>query len=195
MPWTKINYPASMKKLSAAVRTKAIEIANAMLRENKKLIEGIIIATAIKHAKDLAVKSEKKIKSAPKKKTKVAAKKKIKSAVKGKVKSAAKKKIKSPAKKKAKSVVRKETIMPVAEKIKIPVTETAPPETVTPAEDLHSAPGQGGMHPVTTLEAHQIENGFHHREEVSFQQENQKVKAAMSSRKNSKKNFRFMRAR
>jgi uncharacterized protein YdaT len=33
MPWTKTNYPDSMKNLSEKVRNKAIEIANALLDE------------------------------------------------------------------------------------------------------------------------------------------------------------------
>lgn len=33
MPWTKTDYPNSMKNLPAAMRNKAIEIANALLEE------------------------------------------------------------------------------------------------------------------------------------------------------------------
>jgi hypothetical protein len=36
MPWTKTDYPNSMKNLLAAVRNKAIEIANALLEERPK---------------------------------------------------------------------------------------------------------------------------------------------------------------
>ncbi len=56
MPWTKTNYPASMKNLPEAVRTKAIEIANALLK-NKNSEDGIAltIATAISQAKEWAV--------------------------------------------------------------------------------------------------------------------------------------------
>jgi len=53
MPWTKKDYPASMKKLPVAVREKAIEIANALLEE-KRMDEGIAIATGISRAKDWA---------------------------------------------------------------------------------------------------------------------------------------------
>jgi uncharacterized protein YdaT len=53
MPWTKTNYPNSMKNLPAAVRSKAIEIGNALLGEGK-MEEGIAIATAISRAKDWA---------------------------------------------------------------------------------------------------------------------------------------------
>ena len=53
MPWTKTDYPNSMKNLPAAVRNKAIEIANALLEE-RHLDEGIAIATAISRAKDWA---------------------------------------------------------------------------------------------------------------------------------------------
>jgi len=53
MPWTKTNYPNSMKHLPEAVRNKAIEIANALLEE-RHMEEGIAIATAISRAKDWA---------------------------------------------------------------------------------------------------------------------------------------------
>ena len=53
MPWTKTDYPVSMKNLPEAVRNKAIEIANALLEE-KNMDEGIAIATAISRAKDWA---------------------------------------------------------------------------------------------------------------------------------------------
>ncbi len=33
MPWTKKDYPSSMKNLKGRVRNKAIEIANALLQE------------------------------------------------------------------------------------------------------------------------------------------------------------------
>ena len=55
MPWTKNDYPNSMKNLPAPVRNKAIEIANALLEE-RHLDEGISIATAISRAKNWAVK-------------------------------------------------------------------------------------------------------------------------------------------
>jgi uncharacterized protein YdaT len=54
MPWTKTNYPVSMKNLPVKVRAKAIEIANAMLKEHPKMDEGEIIATATKNAKGVA---------------------------------------------------------------------------------------------------------------------------------------------
>jgi uncharacterized protein YdaT len=54
MPWTKSDYPNSMKNLPVEVREKAIEIANALLDE-KSMDEGIAIATAISRAKDWAV--------------------------------------------------------------------------------------------------------------------------------------------
>lgn len=55
MPWTKTDYPNSMKNLTATVRNKAIEIANALLKK-RHMDEGISIATAISRAKDWAVK-------------------------------------------------------------------------------------------------------------------------------------------
>lgn len=51
MPWTKSNYPISMKKLPVHVRNKAIEIANAIL-ESGHTTEGVAIATGIKRAKE-----------------------------------------------------------------------------------------------------------------------------------------------
>jgi uncharacterized protein YdaT len=59
MPWTKTDYPNSMKNLLAAVRNKAIEIANALLEE-RHMDEGIAIATAISRAKDWAAEHGKK---------------------------------------------------------------------------------------------------------------------------------------
>jgi uncharacterized protein YdaT len=53
MPWTKNNYPDSMKNLPQPVRDKAIEIANALLEE-KHMDEGIAIATGISKAKEWA---------------------------------------------------------------------------------------------------------------------------------------------
>ena len=53
MPSNGHNYPASMKTLPEEVRRKAIEIANALL-EKGDMSEGIVIATAIKHAKQWA---------------------------------------------------------------------------------------------------------------------------------------------
>jgi uncharacterized protein YdaT len=53
MPWTKTDYPDSMKNLPDDVRNKAIEIGNALLDE-KNMEEGIAIATAISRAKDWA---------------------------------------------------------------------------------------------------------------------------------------------
>jgi len=49
MPWDESYYPASMKNLPPAVRRKAIEIANALLRE--RCPEGKAIRIAIARAK------------------------------------------------------------------------------------------------------------------------------------------------
>ena len=56
MVWDKNNYPDSMKNLDEDVREKAIEIANAMMRENKNMNEGQIIAIAMKKAKEAVKK-------------------------------------------------------------------------------------------------------------------------------------------
>ena len=60
MPWTKTEYPNSMKNLPVAVRNKAVEIGNALLEE-RHMDEGIAIATAISRAKDWAAEHGKKI--------------------------------------------------------------------------------------------------------------------------------------
>lgn len=49
MPWSKDDYPASMKNLDPKVRNKAIEIANALLRENYSEGRAIAIGTAQAH--------------------------------------------------------------------------------------------------------------------------------------------------
>ncbi|MCM3744933.1 hypothetical protein M3193_12345 [Sporosarcina luteola] len=46
MPWTTNNYPDSFKNLEPDVRNKAIEIANALLREGNDEGKSISIATA-----------------------------------------------------------------------------------------------------------------------------------------------------
>jgi uncharacterized protein YdaT len=61
MAWTKNNFPESMKKLPITVRTKAIEIANAMLKEKIKMKEDVLIATSIKRAREIAGKEVKSV--------------------------------------------------------------------------------------------------------------------------------------
>lgn len=46
MPWTKSNYPPSMKNLDPRVRGKAVEIANALLEDGYEEGRSIAIATA-----------------------------------------------------------------------------------------------------------------------------------------------------
>ncbi len=53
MPWSKTDFPNAMKNLPQIVRNKAIQIANALLFKTK-LAKGILIATAISHAKKWA---------------------------------------------------------------------------------------------------------------------------------------------
>lgn len=53
MPWTKSDYPDSMKNLPEKVRNKAIDIANVLIEE-ENMKEGIAIPTAISRAKDWA---------------------------------------------------------------------------------------------------------------------------------------------
>ena len=54
MPWTSTYYPASMSHLPPEAREKAIEIANAMLREGHD--EGMAIRVAIARAKEWAAR-------------------------------------------------------------------------------------------------------------------------------------------
>lgn len=57
MPWSKTDYPGSMKNLPEDVRNKAIEIANALLEDNYE--EGKAIAIAIDRARSAVGKTEK----------------------------------------------------------------------------------------------------------------------------------------
>ncbi len=52
MPWAAERYPKSMQNLPAAVRAKAVEIANALLEEG--MDEGKAIRIAIAKAKEWA---------------------------------------------------------------------------------------------------------------------------------------------
>jgi uncharacterized protein YdaT len=52
MPWTENEYPDAMKNLTKKVRTKAIEISNALLEEGME--EGRAISIAISKAKEWA---------------------------------------------------------------------------------------------------------------------------------------------
>ncbi|PLR98861.1 hypothetical protein [Bacillus sp. T33-2] len=51
MPWTQDDYPVSMKNLDPKVRNKAIEIANALV-EDEKYEDGKAIPIAIDKAKE-----------------------------------------------------------------------------------------------------------------------------------------------
>ena len=54
MPWTKYNYPNSMKNLEEETRNKAIEIANSLLDDDYDELRSIAIA--ISQAKEWASK-------------------------------------------------------------------------------------------------------------------------------------------
>lgn len=56
MPWSKDDYPDSFKNLDEDVRNKAIEVANALLREGYD--EGRAIPIALDTAKDYVHKNE-----------------------------------------------------------------------------------------------------------------------------------------
>jgi uncharacterized protein YdaT len=66
MPWTKTDYPNSLKNLPQAIRNKAIEIANALYKKGN-MEEGRIIATAISNAKKWASNRGVTMKRSPKK--------------------------------------------------------------------------------------------------------------------------------
>lgn len=57
MPWYNGDYPPSYKNQPLKLRDKAVEIANALLKEGVE--EGIAIATGLKRAREF-FKSEKK---------------------------------------------------------------------------------------------------------------------------------------
>ncbi len=180
MPWNKTNYPNSMKNLPAAVRNKAIEIANAILKEHKKMDEGKLIATAIKRAKNFAAVG-KKI-GIEKKKIQRVALKPAKKATKKKPEPVVKRKVKKPAELQTKSRAK--------HRVKTPVTQLPVAETLH-GEDLHLIPVEGEIQIINAEKVAQRENIFHHNQEVAFHQENQKMKAAMSSRKNAKRIYRI----
>ncbi len=50
MPWYNGDYPPSYKNQPAKLREKAVEIANALLKEGAE--EGIAIATGLKRARE-----------------------------------------------------------------------------------------------------------------------------------------------
>lgn len=61
MPWTKDNYPDSMKNLRAEIRYKAIEIANALV-EDEHMSEGRAISIATAQAEKWGEERGKKVK-------------------------------------------------------------------------------------------------------------------------------------
>lgn len=59
MPWSKDDYPDSLKNFTAEVRNKAIEIANALLDDGYD--EGRAIAIATDRAKEWADNRDKQV--------------------------------------------------------------------------------------------------------------------------------------
>lgn len=59
MPWSKSDYPDSLKNFTAEVRNKAIEIANALLEDGYD--EGRAIAIATDRAKEWADNRDKQV--------------------------------------------------------------------------------------------------------------------------------------
>jgi uncharacterized protein YdaT len=64
MPYTKKDYPSSMKNLTSEIRNKAIDILNALIQEGKMEI-GNAIPTAISRAKDWAANRNKHVPPSP----------------------------------------------------------------------------------------------------------------------------------
>ncbi len=152
-----------VKNISTAKKSKiAVTVKKAVNNKKAKVSEGMKTKVTAKKAAKVEVV----------KKTIRPAKKATKMPVYGKTQ--------SHITAKTKSIVKKETM------VKPPVV----PETIIHGEDLHLIPTHNEIHPLTTLEVHQKENLFHHHEEVAFHQENQKVKAAMPSRKSNKNTYR-----
>ena len=215
MPWTKKKFPDSMKNLSEAVRNKAIEIGNAIMKENKKMNEGLVIATATKNAKKILTKNKSraaspvKKKAAKKKATPAQATGKKKTTGKSKV---AKKNVTASAgrkttteKKRATKVLKTEKRVATSGKTARTSTAKKQPrirketkkvvsapitEEPIPGEDKHFIPAANEEHTVTPFEAHQFEHNFQRREQVMQQQENLKAKQAMAAQKNSKRFYR-----
>lgn len=59
MPWTKKDYPVSLKNFMAPVRNKAIDIANALLADGNDESKAIAISTA--KAEEWALKRKIKV--------------------------------------------------------------------------------------------------------------------------------------
>jgi len=118
--------------------------------------------------------------------------KKAKKPAKSIAKPVAVKKTKKPAKSLAKTVAVKKLNKPAKrkEKAKSPVSAAPVNETITHGEDLHLIPAPGELHPIRTLETHQLENTFHHKEEVAFQREKQKMIQGNTIRRIAKRVFR-----
>lgn len=58
MPWYNEDYPASYKNQPPKLREKAVEIANALLKEG--VDEGVAIATGLKNAREYFKDAQKK---------------------------------------------------------------------------------------------------------------------------------------
>ncbi|HLS94973.1 hypothetical protein BC792_12810 [Sphingobacterium allocomposti] len=58
MPWSKGDYPPSYKNQPKAIREKAVEIANEVLKDGAE--EGVAIATGLKRAREFFQKEKEK---------------------------------------------------------------------------------------------------------------------------------------
>ena len=196
------------RKIKSPIKTKAKRIAK---KKSKPSAKGKTKITG-KHKKELPVIRKAKVvvpqksKTPARVKSKLVEKKKIKTPVRRKAtntkaiapKISVRKKAEVIGSKKIKKAAVKTTGVTDKEKFQLDGTITqnpvaAPPQTgvVTLGDDLHFIPGKGETHPVNTLEAHRIEINLHHHEEVAIHQENLKMKQAMASRKNAKRNYRI----
>ncbi|MCX6274403.1 MAG: hypothetical protein NTV09_04265 [Bacteroidetes bacterium] len=198
----------AQRKIKSPVKAKAKIIAK---KKSKPATKGKTKITA-KNKKEIPAKRKAKV--VVPKKSKTPARVKAKLAVKKKIKTPARRKATNTKAVQPKISVRKKAEVIGSKKIKKAAVKTtgvtdkekfqldgtitqnpvtAPPQTgvVTLGDDLHFIPGKGETHPVNTLEAHQIEINLHHHEEVAMHQENQKMKQAMASRKNAKRNYRI----
>lgn len=167
----------AVKKVNAPTKTKAKSLAAKKVKSSaKNKAKSVAAKKAKSPAKSTAKKVVvKKVITSTKNKAKTLASKRNKASTNNKTKSVKAKKVKISANKE--SAVKKEiNRTPIA-------NEKNSPEIKTHGEDLHFIPELGEKHPITTFEVHKAENKFHHREEVAFHQENQKIKAAMPSRK------------
>ncbi|MEO8087463.1 MAG: hypothetical protein ABI763_11615 [Bacteroidota bacterium] len=157
------NIAVKKNKASAKGKTKIITKKKKAIPTGRKPAN-----TVVKKGKALPVKTTSKKKNAARKKAGITDKKKIR---------------KVAAALTTTTTGRNKTIKTAKTKIKRPDT------VIIHGEDLHFIPQKGNAVPINTFEARRIEKNLNHHAEVAINQENQKMKQAMASRKNAKRNF------